>query len=258
MSDPTTKPSPRSRNTKANSRGAKTTAANRRRRVDPAEQLGELEFSDWYESPVFELSSEERMETRATAGRAPTRLLARAVIAAGARRDRLRAARQDRQDHESLQVEQREPSTPAPQPAAATPASSTPAPEPAPSRPAPQPTASKPPASKPPASKPPASKPPASEAAAPQPATPTPATPTPARPTPARLTPAPQPIPPEPLLIPELADRVGWRKRAASLLDRWADKEVAVATRLDQALAPAIPWANHDRKPAGSRDDATV
>jgi hypothetical protein len=60
------------------------------------------------------------------------------------------------------------------------------------------------------------------------------------------------------MLIPELADRVGWRKRAAALLDRWADKEVAFAARLDEALAPAIPWANHDRKPGGSRDDATV
>ncbi|HUE61083.1 MAG TPA: hypothetical protein VMO88_16060, partial [Acidimicrobiales bacterium] len=93
---------------------------------------------------------------------------------------------------------------------------------------------------------------------APPAATPAATTPAPQAPKPTAARPAPQPIPPEPLPIPELGDQVGWRKRAGALLDRWADKEVAIAARLDEALAPAMPWANHDRKPADSRDDATV
>ena len=247
MSDRTTKPSPRSRNAKANSRGAQTTAANGRPRVDPAAQLGELEFSDWYESLVFELSSEERMETRATAGWAPARLLARAVIGAGARRERRRAGRQDRQPHQPPQVEDLErPETEL---------------EPAPT---PEPTTAKLPAAPPapakPAAAPPATAPPKPMVATPAPAPPKPmvATPAPQPTKPKVAPPAPQPLPTEPLAIPELGDRVGWRKRAGALLDRWADKEVAIAARLDEALAPAIPWANHDRKSAGSRDDATV
>jgi len=250
MSDRTTKPTPRSKNAKANSRGGQTTAANGRSRMDPAAQLGELEFSDWYESPVFELSSEERMETRATAGRAPTRLLARAVIAAGARRERRRAGRQDRQPRQVEDLERAEralepaptpePKTAEPAPPAATPEATTPAP------PAPKPQVAAPT--------------PEAKTAEPAPpaATPAAATPAPPAPKPTAAPPAPQPIPAEPLPIPELGDQVGWRKRAGALLDRWADKEVAIAARLDEALAPAMPWVNHDRKPADSRDDATV
>jgi hypothetical protein len=57
---------------------------------------------------------------------------------------------------------------------------------------------------------------------------------------------------PQQVVIPELADRPGWRSRASALIDRWAEKEVAVATKLDEALAPAIPWVG-GRKPAHSR-----
>ena len=62
---------------------------------------------------------------------------------------------------------------------------------------------------------------------------------------------ATEPGAPEPLLIPELAERVSWRQRANSLLDRWAEKEVAMATILDEALIPT--WGAHRKKPAHSR-----
>ena len=234
MSDRSTKPSPRSRNAKAGSRGANTRSVDGTRRVNLKAQLGELEFSDWYESEVFEPSAEERMETRATGGRAPTRLMARMAIAAGARRERNRAAREERQVGEATETrhdinahDRVNAPTPKAEPEAAIEA-----------RPEPKPQVEKPRVEKPRVEKPPAATPPA----------PTPPTPKPAV----------EPVPSEPLLIPELAERVGWRKRAAALIDRWADSEVAIAARLDEALAPAIPWANHDREPEGSRDDSKI
>ena len=270
MSDRSTKSSPRSRNAKAGSRGANTRSADVTRRVDPKVQLGELEFSDWYESQVFEPSAEERMETRATDGRAPTRLMARMAIAAGARRERLRAAREERTPagpkptvertqkidraqkvEETAQLDAPTPADgqrPGSRPQSQPPASKQPTAKPAPQPHLPaaqQPAAVKPPpAVKPPAparqTKPTAATPPSPAAAAPDP------------------TPTVDRVPAKPLPIPGLAERVSWRQRAAALIDRWADKEVAIAARLDEALAPAIPWANHERKPEGSRDDATV
>lgn len=290
MSERTTKDSNRSTNGKAK---AKVAAA--RRRSEP--RLGELEFSEWYETPVFEPSNEERMETMATGGRAPSRLVARVVLAAGARRERRRAERhhQEPDREESVQSVAGSPAPAAPAAAPEPAPKPAPAPESAPepalaavTSPAPEPAAvaaevtslelapdpvavatavmddpvprspeistepivealEAPPAltagddpklpATPAASAPAA---PAATATAASAAPPTPA----ATAGPAAAT------GPEPVLIPELVDRPGWRRKASDLLDRWAEKEVAVATKLDEALAPAIPWT---RKPAHSR-----
>ena len=270
MSERTTKDSNRSTNGKAKARV--TTA---RRQSEP--RLGEIEFSEWYETAVFEPSSEERMETIATGGRAPSRLVARVVLAAGARRERRRAERQHRETgpEENVQpapessapaVSEAAPeqapavhTSPAPEPAAAV--HTSPAPEPAPAvhtSPAPEPVAVAAVSLVDPIA--PASlEVPAEPTLEPTPEAPPVLTvdddlelvePKPAEPAIA-ATPA-EPTGPEPVLIPELVDRPGWRQKASDLLDRWAEKEVAVATKLDEALAPAIPWGGH-KKPAHSR-----
>ena len=258
MSERTTKDSNRSTNGKAKARV--TTA---RRQSEP--RLGELEFSEWYETPVFEPSNEERMETIATGGRAPSRLVARVVLAAGARRERRRAERQHQEPdpEENLQSAPESPAPPVSEgaPERAPAVHTSPAPEPAPAvhtSPAPEPVAV-------------AAMSlvdPIAPASLESPAEPTlEATreappvltvdddlellePKPAEPAIAAT--AAEPTGPEPVLIPELVDRPGWRQKASDLLDRWAEKEVAVATKLDEALAPAIPWGGH-KKPAHSR-----
>lgn len=53
-------------------------------------QLGELEFSDWYEIPVFEPDEDELTEEIATTGRGPRRMMARAKLARDARRAKRR------------------------------------------------------------------------------------------------------------------------------------------------------------------------
>ncbi|HEX6392070.1 MAG TPA: hypothetical protein VFZ97_01430 [Acidimicrobiales bacterium] len=284
MSERTTKDSNRSTNGKAK---AKVAAA--RRRSEP--RLGELEFSEWYETPVFEPSNEERIETMATGGRAPSRLVARVVLAAGARRERRRAERQHQEPNREESV-QSVAGSPAPAAPAAAPE---PAPESAPepalaavTSPAPEPAAVAAEVTSPELAPDPVavatavmddpvprspeiSTEPIVEALEPPPALtaddgpelrePDPELPAAAAtaataasaapPTPAAPAPAPaEATGPEPVLIPELVDRPGWRRKASDLLDRWAEKEVAVATKLDEALAPAIPWT---RKPAHSR-----
>jgi outer membrane biosynthesis protein TonB len=218
MSARTTKSSTRSTN--GNAKPGTNTSL---RRADP--QLGELEFSEWYETPVFEPSSEERMETRASGGRGPMRLVARVFIAAGARRESRRAKHEQHNPESEAPVEavtvEQEPQPPLEaelQPEQAAAAEAEPEPEP-------EPTATIDPEPEPePEPEPPATiestEPGADE--------------------------------PQQVVIPELADRSGWRSRASALIDRWAEKEVAVATKLDEALAPAIPWVG-GRKPAHSR-----
>lgn len=43
-------------------------------------ELGDLSFDDWYETPVFEVEPDERLEQLATSRRAPLRLFAGAVL----------------------------------------------------------------------------------------------------------------------------------------------------------------------------------
>ena len=119
-------------------------------------QLGELEFSDWYQIPVFEPDDDELTEEIATTGRGPRRMMARAKIA----RDARRAKRRPEWD-----APVRRSATPPVAPA--------PANEPAP-RPQPAPVATKPVATGPVATKPAATKP-VVEPAAPAAAQPAPA-----------------------------------------------------------------------------------
>jgi outer membrane biosynthesis protein TonB len=265
MSDRTTKSSTRSKNTKAKVKGTGTTT---RRRPEP--QLGELEFSEWYEATVFEPSSEERMETMATEGRAPARLVARVVIAAGARREKRRSERQLRRSEPEPAVEEHAdaPLTDAP-PTEAPPTDAVaaevepvtevvqvtePEPEPEPET-VPEPE--------------PETVPEVAELPEPEPVPEPEIEPEPEPETVCVTASADQAEPdgvedalgngaepdshaePEAVLMAQL-DRPGWRNRANALLDKWAEKEVAVATRLDEALAPAIPWAS-GRKPAHAR-----
>lgn len=44
------------------------------------DELGDLSFDDWYETPVFEVEPDERLEQLATSRRAPLRLFAGAVL----------------------------------------------------------------------------------------------------------------------------------------------------------------------------------
>ena len=145
-------------------------------------QLGELEFSDWYEIPVFEPDEDELTEEIATTGRGPRRMMARAKLA----RDARRAKRRPEWDSPV-----RRSAAPA---AAAAPTVSEPAtrpePAPAPTRPA----AAKPAVAKPETTKPETTKP-AAEPEVPAAAQPAPAAAEPTReiePTPA---PAAEPAP---------------------------------------------------------------
>lgn len=53
-----------------------------RRRPTPtnAPELGEIEFDDWYEMPVFEVDPDERFEQLATSKRGPVRLIGSALL----------------------------------------------------------------------------------------------------------------------------------------------------------------------------------
>jgi len=198
-----------------------------RRRPTPT-PLGELEFSDWYDTPVFEPGDEERLEEMATSAHGPRRVLARALLA----RDARRAARQPEWNDE------RSSGAPAPAPVLEAPA---PAPAPAPVAKAPAPAAKASfPAAKPPvrAAKSPA---PAEKAAAPAPV------PAPA----AAAAPVADPVGPpaapvvEPNRLIDDLERDSWRQRVNTFLDRWAQNEVATATRLDESLervlSPSLP-----------------
>lgn len=138
--------------------------------------LGELSFSDWYETPIFEVDEYERIEEMATSGRGPARLFAGMMLAIDARRQAFRERRGVDMAGESE----------------------------APGR----------------------------------------------RPAKSSL--------PEVGLAGEDRPLVRrwrqWRRRGATLLDRWADKEVAMAARLDRALAPAISWTTATRR--SSRTDS--
>jgi hypothetical protein len=52
---------------------------NRTTAARPAE-LGEITFDDWYETPVFDIEPDERLEHLATSKRAPVRLLGAALL----------------------------------------------------------------------------------------------------------------------------------------------------------------------------------
>ncbi|HVA75778.1 MAG TPA: hypothetical protein VNF71_14565 [Acidimicrobiales bacterium] len=71
--------------------GSRRPAARSPRRRGPApNQLGELQFSDWYDTPVFEPDDDELIEEMATAGHGPRRLMAKARLARDARRAKRR------------------------------------------------------------------------------------------------------------------------------------------------------------------------
>ncbi|HEX4865089.1 MAG TPA: hypothetical protein VFV02_13550 [Acidimicrobiales bacterium] len=278
MSDRTTRSSTRSKAGTGQSNG-------KRARGRDHEQLGDLEFSDWYESRVFEPSSEERFEEMATSGRAPARLLARVVIAAGAKRERIRGSRDEpaglleekgepvnrsvedlvaqsaddgtgpaeNPGEETALIEPEAPAEPIaildeepvelvdetdaealdeelPEPADETDAETL---DEEPLEEEPLELVDATPAEDLEEEPEIAGEPAAEETAEAQPV-------------------VIEPGAPEPLLIPELADRVSLRKRVSALLDRWADKEVAMATKLDEALVPTIPWGSR-KKPAHAR-----
>lgn len=307
MSDRSTRSSTRSKEGTGQSNGQHT-----RGRAD--EQLGDLEFSDWYESQVFEPSSEERFEAMATSGRAPARLIARVVIAAGAKRDRNRGSRDGPADlleekgepvnrsAEDLTAEfveaETEPAEPSVEETDEYYDGEEEEPEAladetddyydddddddeevGPEAPAdeiddydgeedeedpealeeetdvyddeddedyddeddedyeddeepeaddPEPVVIEPVVIEPVAIEPVLSEPIVIEPVVIEPGA------------------------PEPLLIPELAERMSFRQKASALLDRWAEKEVAIATKLDNALVPSISWGSR-KKPAHSR-----
>ena len=239
---------------------------------DSSDQLGELEFSDWYETPVFEPDEDELLEEAATSGHGPRRLMARMVLA----RDARKALRRPQWDEAPAPARPAAPPAPAlrkePAPAPARPAAppapaarKEPTPAPAPARP----TAPPAPAARKEATPPPApAKPAAATPSKPAPATPArPAAATPARPaaaSPARsaaATPATPPATPsgEPAMpkdrwsdwatsgpsmdektMQQDLDRDSWRRRIDSFLDRWATAEVAVAARLDRSIEKVL------------------
>lgn len=200
-------------------------------------QLGELEFSDWYEIPVFEPDEDELTEETATSGRGPRRAMARAKIARDARRAK------------------RRPEWDAPVRRSAAPAPDAPAAEQV-AQPATEPIAAREPVAARAAEPTPQVEPEPAPAEKPEPAR------LPARakkPVPAPA-PAPKPAPaPAPVAAmaqvsdedtwmtsgPALTeesmqldlDRESvWRRRLNTFLDRWAANEMAVAHRLDHSL----------------------
>lgn len=52
--------------------------------------LGEVRFDEWFETPVFESGSDERLEELATSRRGPMRLAASTFLRLNARADRMR------------------------------------------------------------------------------------------------------------------------------------------------------------------------
>jgi hypothetical protein len=52
--------------------------------------LGQVEFADWYDNPLFESDPDERLEELATSSRGPIRLAASAILRVDARTARLR------------------------------------------------------------------------------------------------------------------------------------------------------------------------
>ena len=231
MSDRSTKSSTRSSSSTGKSNGKHS-----RGPVDA--QLGDLEFSDWYEATVFEPSNEERFEAMATGGSAPARLLARAVIAAGAKRERIRGSRNGSTPTKEEKEELAELAELAPEPIenAVTEPDVAPTTEPDDTLTAePDDTLTAEP-----------DEPAIEHAEIPNDDQPFPDVP---EPEPVIL----EPGAPEPLLIPELADRPSFKQRASALLDRWAIREVAIATKLDEALVPpSISWPSRKR-PAHAR-----
>ena len=191
-------------------------------------QLGELEFSDWYEIPVFEPDEDELTEEIATSGHGPRRLVARAKIA----RDARRAKRRPEWDAAPM----RRSAVPAPAPAA-------PAREPVAARaaeptrqvePAPAPDEKPEPAERPAR----AEKPVRAPAPAPKPA------PAPVRaPAPAMAQARDEdtwvtsgPALTEESMRLDLERESVWRRRINDFLDRWAAKEVAAQHRLDHSI----------------------
>lgn len=57
--------------------------------------LGELEFDEWFGTPLFEPDREERLEEMATSGRGPARLVAAAWVRISARAAGPRPARKN-------------------------------------------------------------------------------------------------------------------------------------------------------------------
>lgn len=191
---------------------------------ESSEQLGELEFSDWYETPVFEPDEDELLEEAATSGHGPRRLMARMVLA----RDARKALRRPQWDEAPSPARAR----PEPTPAARMEAT----PRATPAQPAPQPARRRTPV-----------EPEAAAAAKAPAATPEPA----AKPadTPPREPAIPKdrwsawatsgPSMDEQTMRHDL-DRDGWRRRIDTFLDRWAAAEVAVAARLDRSIEKVL------------------
>ena len=175
-----------------------------RRRGPAATPLGELRFSDWFETPIFEPDDDELMEEMATSGHGPRRLMARAQLARDARRAK------------------RRPEWDAAEPVRAPGPIAKPAAAPA-AKPAPAPVAKPAPA---PAAKPAPVIRPARERELDAWATSGPA------------------ITDESMRI-DLEKERPWRSRVSPFLDRWAEREVAVAARLDRSLErvlnPSLP-----------------
>ena len=206
-------------------RSSRPASRSPRRNGGDSAPLGELEFSDWYQIPVFEPDEDELTEEIATAGRGPRRLVARAKLA----RDARRAHRGPKWDSPLPAAPPRPARPPEPVVDAV-------APKPAP---APRPVAAPKPAVAP---KPaPAPRP----VRVPKPAVP-PVAATEAATKPVAASPAPSADPDRwvtsgPALTEESMqldlDRENvWRRRFNDFLDRWAASEVAVAQRLDQSL----------------------
>ena len=228
-------------------------------------QLGELEFSDWYEIPVFEPDEDELTEEIATSGHGPRRLMARAKLA----RDARRAKRRPEWDNQT-----RRPAVTAPAAAPAGHQVARPEPAPAATKPTTKPAAQK--AAEPvapkaaeeptrqiepvgaPAEEPaPAKRPARAAKPAPAPA------PKPARaPAMARVRDEETWVTSGPALTEESMqldlDRESvWRRRLNNFLDRWAANEMAVAHRLDNSLervmSPNLPKSIPDLLAAATK-----
>jgi hypothetical protein len=98
-------------------KGRRRVAQGKGAAVADGPDLGRLSFEDWFETPIFEVDADERLENLATSRRRPARLAASTVLAVNARttairrpriswRDRLSAAL-DRWADNELAMQQR-------------------------------------------------------------------------------------------------------------------------------------------------------
>ncbi len=61
--------------------------------VSPEPSLGDVSFDEWFDTPVFESDTDERLEELATARRGPLRLAASTLLRVNARTERARTRR---------------------------------------------------------------------------------------------------------------------------------------------------------------------